>query len=462
MKDLFTLRRFSLFFTSLLALSLFTSSCNNDEEEAPLPEESVVEILAATEGLDSLGRLLTDPNFQQSFGTLRQELEQGDYTVFAPNNTAFRDFLLSIGLESMSDLRQDLLANIVNYHVAVNAALRSNQLDTAIVSILGEPINIQRGDSILLNPETQPDPTAVVTPDVLSQNGVIHVINRLLLPPGYAQDVVAPNLGTVAGLTATVGGLTNINSFFLQTGLLQNLGDASTDYTVLAPPDQVFQTAFFSQSETLQGVTSLHVLPGNVNLPQLGRTTTTIGNQTLYVTQSENTTFFNGIPAFEIDLVANNGRLLVLFGVLHEPRSLDETIIAAEANSNNTFDVFRKALETTNLDLGDNRTIFMPTDSAFARAGFGTVIDNVSRVDPAFLSTILQNHVVNGINFFPDLEEGPLQTLNGSITLETTDNGGINIADNNSDSENASILVGSDLLVEGNIVIHSIDQVLIP
>lgn len=462
MKEIPTLKRLTLFFVSLFTLSLVLSSCNDDDEEAPLPDENVLEIVAATEGLDSLGRLLTSPGFQQTFGSLRQELAQGNYTIFAPNNTAFRDLLLSLGLESMNDLRRDLLANIVNYHIAVNATLRSNQLDSTIISLLGEPINIQQGDSIQLNPETQPDRTVVVSPDILSQNGVIHVINRLLLPPGYAQEVVAPNIGTVAGLTATVGGLTNINSFLLQTGLLQNLGDASADYTVLAPPDQVFQTAFFSQSETLQGVTSLHVLPGNVNLSQLGRTTTTIGNQTIYVTQSENNTFFNGIPAFEIDLIANNGRILVLFGVLHEPRPLEEAIAAAEATSNNTFDVFRKALEETNLDLGENRTVFMPTDSAFARAGIGMVLDSLSRVDPTALSNILQNHVVEGINFFPDLEEGQLQTLNSTLTLESTEGGGINIVDNSPDSENASILIGSDLRVEGNIVIHSIDQVLIP
>ena len=462
MKHPFILRKLSLFFVTILGASLLLSSCDDDDEEPPRPAENVVSIIAGTEGLDSLGRLFADPGFEQVFGSLRQELGTGEYTIFAPNNAAFRDLLLALGLQSMGDLRTDLLANIVNYHVAVNTQLRSNQLDTAIISLIGEPISIQRGDSIELNPETQPEKTVIVTPDVLAQNGVIHVINRLLLPPGYAREVVAPNLGTLAGLSATVGGLSNINSFFLQTGLLENLGDASTNYTILAPPDQVFQNTFFSQSETLSGVTSLHVLPGDVNIAQLGRTVTTVGNQTLYVSQLNGTTFFNGIPAFDIDLVANNGSLLVLFGVLHEPRPLSETINAAEATSNNTFDVFKKALEVTNLDLGENRTVFMPTDSAFARAGIGMVIDSVSRIDPSVLSSILQNHVVNGISFFPDLEEGQLQTLNGTLTLESTEGGGINIIDSDPDSENASILIGSDFVVEGNIIVHTIDELLLP
>ncbi len=456
------LRKFPFLLTITLCTSLLISSCNDDDEEAPRPDENVVEIIAATEGLDSLGRLFTDPGFNQFFGSLRSELATGEYTIFAPNNAAFRDLLLGLGLRSMGDLRTDLLANIVNYHVAVNTLQRSNQLDTTIISLIGEPVNIQRGDSIILNPETQPEKTVVVNPDVLAQNGVIHVINRLLLPPGYARDVVAPNIGTLAGLSATVGGFSNINSFFLQTGLLENLGDASTRYTILGPPDQVFQNTFFSQSETLSGVTSLHILPGDANISQLGRTVTTVGNQTLYVSQLNNTTFFNGIPAFNVDLVANNGSLLVLAGVLHEPRPLSETIEAAEATSNNTFDVFRQALEVTNLDLGENRTVFMPTDSAFARAGIGMVIDSLSRIDPSVLSGILQNHVVNGINFFPDLEAGELQSLNGTLTLQSTEQGGLDIVDSDPDSENASILLGSDFVVEGNIIIHTIDEVLVP
>lgn len=446
----------------LLSAALVFSACNNEEEEAPRPEENVVEIIAATEGLDSLGRLFSDPAFEPLFGSLREELGTGEYTIFAPNNAAFRDLLNGLGIGSIGELRPDLLANIVNYHVAVNTQQRSNQLDTAIISLLGEPIIVQRGDNIQLNPDTQPEETTVVTPDVLSQNGVIHVINRLLLPSGYAQEIVAPNVGTLAGLVASRAGFSNISSFLIQTGILANLGDAGNGFTILGPPDQAFQGTFFSESETLSGVTSLHVLPGNVIPSQLGRTVTTVGNQTLYVSQIENTTFFNGIPAFSIDLVANNGDLLVLLGVLHEPRPLSETIEAAEATSNNTFDVFRQALAATNLDLGENRTVFMPTDSAFARAGIGTVVDSLSRIDPTVLSNILLNHVVNGVSFFPDLQEGQLQTLNGTLTLESTEEGGINIVDSNPDSENASVLIGSDFVTEGNIIVHTIDQVLLP
>ncbi|MFP4091038.1 MAG: fasciclin domain-containing protein [Cyclobacteriaceae bacterium] len=454
--------KLTFFFFGLLSLSLLLSSCNDDDDdEPPRPAENVVQILTATDGLDSLAKLLSG----QQFAGLREDLQTGEYTIFAPNNTAFQNLLLSLGLGSMADLRTDVLGNIVNYHVAVNTAQRSGQLDTAIISRIGQSISIQRGDSIILNPESQPSTTVVVSPDVLAQNGVIHVINNLLLPPGYAREVVAPNIGTLAGLSATFGGISiaTINEFFLQTGIFNNLGNPENDFTILAPPDQFIQSTFFGPEETLQGVTSLHVLPGDIDISQLGRTVTTIGNQTLYVTQNEGTTFFNGIPAFSFDLVANNGELLLIPGVLHEPRSLDVTIDAAEATSDNTYDVFRQALEIADLDLGQNRTIFMPTDSAFARAGIGMVIDSVSRIDPAVLSNLLLNHVVEGIRFFPDLSEGSLPTLSGSsLTLTSTEQGGLNIVDNSPDSEDAQILISSDYLVTGNIVVHSIDQVLIP
>jgi transforming growth factor-beta-induced protein len=462
MKQNLLTHKLTIFFFSLLSFSLFLSSCDDDEGEAPRPEEDVLEILSDTEGLDSLVRLLSDPQFQETFAGLRQELSAGEYTIFAPNNLAFINLLQDLGLESMGEMRRDLLANIVNYHVAVNTVQRSGQLDTAIVSLIGEPIRIERGDSIRLNTNTQPSSTFVVTPDLLAQNGVIHVINNLLMPPGYAREFVAPNLGTLAGLSAVIGGLSTINNFFIQSGAFSNLSNPANDFTVLAPPDQVVQQTFFSSDATLNGVSSLHILPGRVDISQLGRTVTTVGNQTLYVSQLNGNTFFNGLPAVDFQFRANNGSILVLFGVLHEPRSIDETIQAAEAASNNTFNVFRQALEITNLELGQNRTVFMPTDSAFARAGIGMVIDSVSRIDPAVLSGVLQNHVVEGIRFFPDLSEGQLPTLNGSITLQSTENGGITIADANPDNENAQILIGSDLLVQGNVVVHSIDQLLVP
>jgi transforming growth factor-beta-induced protein len=462
MKDLFSQSRLSYLLIALFGFTLILSSCNDDEGEAPRPNEDVVEILANTDGLDSLAKLLTDPGYQGTFGNLRDQLSTGEYTIFAPNNAAFRDLLLSIGLESMADLRRDLLSNMVNYHVVVNTQQRSNELDSAIISFINEPIIIQRGDSIVLNPATQIERTVVVTPDVLSQNGVIHVINNILLPPGYARTV-APYFGTVAGLSSTVGGIQTINSLYLQANLLSTLGNPSQDYTLLMPLDQIFQNAVITESETLQGIAGRHVLPGDVDLSQLPRTVNTLNNQTLYVSNVEGTTYLNGVAAFDIDLVANNGKVVILLGVLSSPRPLAEAIEAAELVSGQSFDVFKKALAETALEVGENRTIFMPTDEAFENAGISTVLDSVSRLSPAFLTTVLQNHIHNGIVFSSDVNEGTLSTLAGSVTISFEgEDGFITISDGNPENEDAQLINPADNLVEGNVVIHVIDQVLVP
>lgn len=103
----------------------------------------------------------------------------GPFTVFAPTNEAFNALFAELGVTGIDQLSKETLTPILLYHV-VSGNVRSNQLSTGNVATLnGSSISVNVGTSVTLNQNT-----TVVLADVQGTNGVVHVINKVLLPPG--------------------------------------------------------------------------------------------------------------------------------------------------------------------------------------------------------------------------------------------------------------------------------------
>ena len=460
----------------LLPFVLFLSSCGDDDEggEPPRPAENILQIVQDTQGLDSLAQLLTllGPDFTN-------QITSSEYTLFAPNNTAFVNLLNRIGLRRMTDLRNGILIDIITYHLVPNTTLRSNQLDSSLTAFNLSVIDLTtEGDSVRINAATQPERVVIVSPDILASNGVVHVTNGVLLSPGIANNI-APTFGTLAGLTNTLtlrlgfqdpadGDISIINNVFGQTGLLNNLRSGGP-YTVLAPLNAAFGNFFFTSQQNVSDVAGYHVLQGNVDLTTAGRTIQTLNNQTLYVTNDEGSISLNGIPFVDFGYAASNGRLLFSLGVLRPAEPLADVINYTDDLSNNTFAIFEEALAQADLEIGEDKTIFMPTDSAFQRAGLVTSIDSAARIDPAVLTRILQTHIIDGITFTSDIEAaGTVQAtaLNDTpLTIAATGSDQsitLTIEDANEETEDASILVGISDQLTDNGVVHVIDELLLP
>lgn len=107
-------------------------------------------------------------------------LSSGSYTVFAPTDAAFakvpKATLAKIGNDPM------LLKKVLTYHVVkgkVPAAKVVTLNGKSVKTLQGSPIRISvKGGKVFLNGSTQ-----VVTANVAASNGVIHVVNKVLLPP---------------------------------------------------------------------------------------------------------------------------------------------------------------------------------------------------------------------------------------------------------------------------------------
>ena len=107
------------------------------------------------------------------------------FTVFAPTNDAFSGLLTSLGLASLSDVPQDLLQAILNYHVVAQANVQSADLSDgqSIVTFQGESLTVSLANGAQIIDATQM-PANIVVVDVQTSNGVIHALDKVLLPSG--------------------------------------------------------------------------------------------------------------------------------------------------------------------------------------------------------------------------------------------------------------------------------------
>ncbi|MEM6846140.1 MAG: fasciclin domain-containing protein [Bacteroidota bacterium] len=458
----------------LLPLLAFVVSCNNDDEDAepPRPTENIVDIINQTEGLDSL--IVSLGIITENSNVLINRLATTEHTIFAPNNEAFVDLLGAIGLRRVSDLSENLLSDIIFYHLIPNAIYEFNEIDSALTAYnLSQVFPTLEGDSIRLNEASQLSPTYVVALDLQASNGVIHVVNEVLLPPSLTtgnatNPSVASSFGTVGGLTATVGlfgGITTINNLFIQRGY-QSLLTGTSANTFLTPVNDAFNNIFFTSQENAENIIDYHVIEGNADFTS-GRTINTLLGQPLYITIDNNTLFLNGVVTADLGFTASNGRIVHLGGVLRPAEPIEDVVDFADELSNASFTIFQTALEESGADLGTNKTIFMPTDAAFEAAGIVVTIDSAARLDPTFLGNVLQTHVFEGINFSSDVaaaESVSTTSLNGTpltITLVPGAEGAtITVDDANTETETANVVDFDYLTTSG--VVHVIDQVLLP
>ncbi|PSN13236.1 beta-Ig-H3/fasciclin [filamentous cyanobacterium CCT1] len=130
-----------------------------------------------------------------SFNTLVQAVQaaglgdtlsgEGPYTVFAPTDEAFAQLPDGALEYLLQPENQDLLAQVLSYHV-VEGSVTSSELSTGGVDTLGGGVAVAVRDSgIVVNN------ASVVNPNIQASNGVIHAVNRVLLPETLQQQLAS-------------------------------------------------------------------------------------------------------------------------------------------------------------------------------------------------------------------------------------------------------------------------------
>jgi uncharacterized surface protein with fasciclin (FAS1) repeats len=147
------------------------------DPEAPASDPDIVEIAATTEGFSTLVAAVTAAGLVE---TLQGE---GPFTVFAPTDEAFAalpDGLLDSLLEPENS---ELLTRILTYHV-VAGDVRSGDIEPGTVATVeGSEVTLDTADGVTV------DGANVIQADIVASNGVIHVIDAVILPADIAESL---------------------------------------------------------------------------------------------------------------------------------------------------------------------------------------------------------------------------------------------------------------------------------
>lgn len=462
MKNLKTLTKLA----TILFVAITFSSCSSDDDgpETFVPSNNIVELAQATPQLSSLVTALT--KYPDLVNLLSGD---GNFTVFAPTNDAFAALLGAIGQTSIEDIPEDVLKSVLQHHVFASAALEASDVTSGTITMAGgETVEVVADSNGVFLDNAQ-----VTTANVLGTNGVVHIINSVLVPPS-----ILPIVGTIVApayfnksFTTLIAAVQAADPSILE--LLLSNGPSDGGLTLFAPTNDAFAAAGITDVNGADAILAYHVIDGTVmasDLPDSGiaaAEVSAIGGN-IYITNAGGAVSINGTTMVTAtDIAGSNGVVHVIDKTLIPPTNTINEIVASLAGGNPAeFTMLAAALAQAGL--GDTFgtagpfTVFAPTDAAFMAAGFADVAA-INATAPEALVPILTHHVVEpsvyifSTDLTDDLQAPMLNGQNVTIDLDT-----LTIQDAAGSSPAAGLVTSLLNVHATNGVVHVIDKVLLP
>jgi uncharacterized surface protein with fasciclin (FAS1) repeats len=372
----------------------------------------------------------------------------GPFTVFAPTDQAFADAGIDLGALDTPEGKATL-SDILLYHVVSAEVPAKDVTDCMSANAAnGQPLSFTVGDSVMVND------AIVIATDVVTKNGLIHVIDKVLTPSDTPNDI--PRTAQCTGIhDSLVAGV-------IQAELLETL-QGTGPFTLFAPTDQAFADAGIDLAalDTPEGKAALtdillyHVVSGEVPASAVTEcmTATAVNGQPLSFTV-DGGVMVNDATVSLADVNTSNGVIHVIDKVLtptDSPNDIPRTAQCTGIHDSLVSAVVQAELLETLQGAGPF-TLFAPTDQAFADAG----IDLAALDTPegkAALTDILLYHVVAG--------EVPSSAVSECLTATTVNGNPISFTVGDGVMVNDATVTLADVNTS-NGVIHVIDTVLTP
>lgn len=106
----------------------------------------------------------------------------GPFTLFAPTDAAFNELYTALGITGLDDLTANDLSPILLYHVFEARVFSTDLTSGAVNTLGGQDVTVNLGSSITLSDLGTADEAAVISTDILGTNGIVHIIDKVLLP----------------------------------------------------------------------------------------------------------------------------------------------------------------------------------------------------------------------------------------------------------------------------------------
>jgi transforming growth factor-beta-induced protein len=304
---------------SLMSVLLFTAftftSCSKDEDD-PMPtnnnmSKSIVETATSDAQFSILVDALVRANLVDALNGA------GPFTVFAPTNQAFEQLFAELGVSSINEVPMEILTPVLLYHV-VSAKATSADLSTGYINTisnatqdgLGIVAYISTEGGVMINNSVK-----VTTADIMATNGVIHVIDKVMLPPTVVDIAIANSAFSI--LVEAV----------VKAGLVDAL-KAAGPFTVFAPTNDAFEALFATlgvggvadlTAEQLTPILLYHVVPDNVISTEVSTgMVPTLNTEAMIDITVDNMGVMldNSAKVTAVDIQANNGVIHVIDKVI--------------------------------------------------------------------------------------------------------------------------------------------------
>jgi len=326
----------------VLVLSLGLSACvapMQPPAEAPtsMPQESEAQDMA--EPMDIVDTAVAAGNFEtlvaavQAAGLVDTLKGEGPFTVFAPSDEAFAA-LPEGTVESLLEDPEGALTDILLYHVVAGKVMAADAmaLDGQMVETVGgNSLSVTLdGDSVKIGDAT------VVQPDIEASNGVIHVIDTVLIPStgdeaASAEEETSQAMDSeamdIVDTAVAAGNFQTLVAAVQAAGLVDTL-KGEGPFTVFAPSDEAFaalpegtvESLLADPEGALTDILLYHVVAGKVMAEDAialdGQTVETVGGKSFSVSLDGESLKIDEATVVQPDIETSNGVIHVIDAVL--------------------------------------------------------------------------------------------------------------------------------------------------
>ena len=232
---------------------------------------------------------------------------EGPYTVFAPSDEAFAKLpegTVAALLKDIPTLRSILLYHVVPGNVMAKDVIKFDSAET----LFGQTLTVETGEGVKVAGVN------VVVTDIETSNGVIHVIDEVMMPKNIVE--VAVGAGSFDTLVTAV-----------KAAELAGTLSGSGAFTVFAPTDEAFANVDADtissllepeNKNQLQSVLTYHVVPGRISAKDLSemKEISTLQGQTLSLKAKDGGVSIDGARVIQADIPALNGLIHVIDAVV--------------------------------------------------------------------------------------------------------------------------------------------------
>lgn len=324
------MKRNSLFLGLLVAVSMLFAACapaaTSTPEPTAMPEPTTMPEPELSDIVDTAvadGRFTTLASALDAAGLVETLKGEGPFTVFAPTDDAFAALPEGTVESLLLPENKQALTDILTYHVVPGKVMAADVAGlTSATTVLGKDVTIKVDmGNVYIN-----DAKVILT-DIETSNGVIHVIDAVLLPP--TEDASASN--TIVDVAIADGRFTTLVAAVEAAGLVETLSGEGP-FTVFAPTDDAFAALPAGTLDSLllpenkQALTDIllyHVVSGKVMAADVVTLTTapTVLGKDVTITVKDGKVFLNDtVEVIITDVEASNGVIHVIDAVLLPPQ----------------------------------------------------------------------------------------------------------------------------------------------